>query len=50
MGCSDIEIADYCKWVLSKGKEAIYYLTDMTATEINMIFSLLNDYGKDYFR
>lgn len=48
LGCSDVEVADYCKWVLSKGKEAIYYLTDMTATETNMIFSLLNDYGKDY--
>ena len=48
IGCSDVEINDYCKWVLSKGKEAIYYLTDMTVTEINLIFTLLNNYGKDY--
>ena len=47
---SDVDIADYCKWVLSKGKDAIYYLTDMTVTETNMIFRLLNDYGKEYSR
>ena len=50
VGNSDVEVSDYCKWVLSKGKDAIYYLTDMTTTEINMIFSLLDDYGKEYSR
>lgn len=47
-GKSDLEISDYCDWVLSKGKDAIYYLTDMSTREINLIFKLLNDYHVEY--
>ncbi len=50
IGKSDIQIADYCDWVLQKGKDAIYYLTDMSTREINMIFRMLNDYREVFSR
>lgn len=48
LGKSESEIADYCKWVLSKGKDAVYYLTDMSDTETNKIFQILNDYCSEF--
>lgn len=35
-------ISDYCQWTISKGKNAIYYLTDNSETEIQLLFSLFN--------
>lgn len=48
LGKSDLYISDYCDWVLSKGKDAIYYLTDMSVKETNLIFKLLNDFYEEY--
>ena len=48
IGISDIQVANYCDWVVSKGKNAIYYLSDMTKREIYLIFKTLNDYREDY--
>lgn len=48
IGISDIQISDYCDWVLQKGKDAIYYLTDMSTRETNLIFQILNDYRGEF--
>ena len=48
IGKSDLQISDYCDWVWCKGKNAIYYLTDMSSKEINLIFQLLNDYRDEF--
>lgn len=40
-GNPDVEIEDYCSMVLSKGKDTIYYLTDLSSNEIFMIFEQL---------
>lgn len=48
IGSSEIEIENYCEWAISKGKYALYYLTDMSSTEINLIFKLLNTYALDF--
>ncbi len=48
IGKSDIQISNYCDWVLQKGKNAIYYLTNMSTKEINMIFQMLNDYREEF--
>lgn len=42
------EVVDYCKIILSKGKNAIYYLTDNTAKEKEQIFFVLDKYGTDF--
>lgn len=42
------EISYYCKYVLSKGKDAIYYLTDITQREKEMIFEQLDKYKDMY--
>lgn len=42
------ETVDFCKIVLSKEKEAIYYLTDNTIQEKELVFRLLDKYGLDY--
>ena len=42
------EISYYCKYVLSKGKDAIYYLTDITQREKEMIFEQLDKYKDIY--
>lgn len=48
IGKSDLQISDFCDWVLVKGKDAIYYLTDMSIKEINLIFQLLNGYRDEF--
>ena len=42
------EVADFCKMVAIKGNDAIYYLTDNTQKEKEMIITLLDKYGMDY--
>lgn len=42
------EVIDYCKIVISKGQNALYYLTDNSQKEKELIFSLLDKYGIDY--
>lgn len=42
------EVVDFCKVVISKGQNAIYYLTDNSQKEKELIFSLLDKYGADY--
>lgn len=37
-------VSDYCQWTISKGKDAIYYLTDSSETEIQLLFNLLNEF------
>ena len=42
------EIADYCQLLLSREKEAIYYLTDNSDREKEYIFFLLDKYAFEY--
>lgn len=42
------EVADFCKIVLSKEKSALYYLTDNTIQEKELVFKLLDKYGLDF--
>ena len=42
------EVVDYCRIVLSKGKNAVYYLTDSTEKEKEQIFILLDRYGTEF--
>lgn len=42
------EVIDYCKIVISKGQNALYYLTDNSQKEKELIFALLDKYGLDY--
>lgn len=42
------EVVDFCKMVVIKGSDAIYYLTDNTQKEKEMIISLIDKYGVDY--
>ncbi len=42
------EVTDFCKIVLSKQRDAIFYLTDNTVQEKELIFRLLDKYGADY--
>ena len=42
------ETIDFCKVVISKGENAIYYLTDNTQKEKELIFSLLDKNGEKY--
>lgn len=44
------EVVDYCKIVLSKEKDALYYLTDNSIQEKELIFKLLSKYGLEYDR
>lgn len=41
-------VVDFCKIVLSKEQDAIYYLTDNTIQEKKLLFKLLNKYGMNY--
>lgn len=43
-------VIDYCKMVKQKGKYAIYYLTDNTRQEKEMIFAQLDKYGEQFSR
>ncbi len=42
--------ADFCKMVQYKEKEALYYVTDNTQQERELIVSLLAQYGQEYKR
>lgn len=42
------EVINFCKIVLSREHEALYYLTDNTIQEKELIFRLLDKYGFDY--
>lgn len=42
------EVIDFCTFVQIKGKDAIYYLTDNTQKEKELIFELLDRYAGDY--
>lgn len=44
------ELSNYCKIVLSKGKDALYYLTDSSIQEKELVFKLLNKYGTEFDR
>lgn len=46
LGNPDSEVTDYCAMVKSKGENAIYYLTDATKTEKNLIFKNLVLYSE----
>lgn len=40
-------VCEYCKFVQSKGKNALYYLTDCTIQEKELIIYLLNQYASE---
>lgn len=42
------EVMEYCKVVLSKGKSALWYLTDQTEEEKKKVIELLDQYGSEY--
>ncbi len=42
------QIADYCDWVMEKESKTLYYLTDATKKEINLIFEMIEKYAEDY--
>lgn len=44
------EVIDFCKIVKSKEQNALYYLTDNTQQEKELIFFLLDKYGLEYSR
>lgn len=44
------EVADFCKIVLSKEQDALYYLTDNTVQEKELVFKLLNNYSLAFDR
>jgi len=44
------EVADYCSFVICKGKYALYYLTDATDMERKQIIGLLDVYGLEFSR
>ena len=48
LGNPENEVAGYCKLVRCMEKKAIFYLTDNTNQECEMIFRLLDKYGSDY--
>ena len=50
LGNPSAELTSYCKIVFSKGKNAIYYLTDNTQKEQETIFAFLDQYGMDIDR
>ena len=49
-GNPDDEVLDYCAIVKSKGKYAIYYLTDSTRMEKELIFEMLDKYALNFTR
>lgn len=44
------EVIDFCKLVLSKGKDALHYLTDNTIQEKELVFKQLDKYGAEFER
>ena len=47
---SDAEESDYCDFVKSKGNKVLYYLSDSSQTERNLIFETLHDYSEELGR
>lgn len=47
LGNPDDEVTDYCKMVKSKEKHVLYYLTDATQSERNLIFECLAKYSEE---
>ena len=50
LGSPDAEIADYCTMVKIKGKDALYYLTDLSKREKDQIFENLALYSDEIGR
>lgn len=50
IGNPSAELTAYCKVVVGKGKNAIYYLTDNTEQEREAIFSFLDQCGTEFKR
>lgn len=50
LGNPDSEVADYCAMVKSRGKDALYYLTDASKREKNLIFENLAMYSEEIGR
>lgn len=46
LGNPDSEVADYCAMVKSKGENALYYLTDASKSEQDLIFENLATYSE----
>lgn len=44
------EASNFCKRTLEKGKDAIYYLTDISQPEKELIFNLIEKYREEYTR
>jgi hypothetical protein len=49
-GNPDAEVTDYCAMVKSKGKQTLYYLTDASKAERNLIFETLCSYSDELGR
>ena len=50
IGNPSAELTSYCKVVVAKEKNAIFYLTDNSVQEKETIFALLDQYGSTYKR
>ena len=50
IGNPSVELTLYCRAVVGKGKNAIYFLTDNTDQEKEAIFAFLDRYGCEYKR
>lgn len=50
LGNPDLEVADYCAIVKSKGQNTLYYLTDASKAEQNLIFENLSKYSEEIGR
>lgn len=50
IGNPSAELTSFCKVVVGKGKDAIYYLTDNTQQEREAIFAFLDQYGIEFQR
>lgn len=50
MGVNEDEVFDYLQIIQNREKDAIYYLTDLSLSEKEKIFELLNIYGQDFSR
>lgn len=50
LGNQDSEVVDYCAMVKSKGADALYYLTDASPREKNLIFEELAAYSEEIGR
>lgn len=48
LNISDEEIADYCEFVDQKGRDALYYLSDLTKLEKEKAIKLIGKYQAEY--